>query len=395
MTGQASGHDFVVVGGGAVGCAVAYELRKRGASVLLIERDGVAAHASGFAYGGLFATTGAGIPGPVLPVAKDCVALHRELAAEIEELTGLDTGLRPTGTIEVAFDEGRLKSLASDARWQVKEGFQVEVLGPEDVTHLEPAVSPDVAGGAVHSSHYEVDSYQYTFGLAWAFEKLGGQVRRATVASVATSHGQAIAVALADGTLLPAGAIVLATGPWAGSSEISGAPALPVRPVKGDILRLEFPGASFSRRVTLDGHYLARKPDGMVWAGTTEEEVASFDERPSDVARSSILEGVVRLCPAIESARLARHTACLRPVSVDGLPIVGRASGAGPAGDSGRLFVANGAGKKGILLSPAIARMVARLALDGDEGAVPSPFRSDRFAVGAERERGHGRGSSG
>jgi glycine oxidase len=380
LTGRQASTDFIVVGGGAVGCAIAFELRKRGVSVLLIERDGIAAHASGFAYGGLFATTGAGIPGPVLPVAKECVVRHGALAAEIEELTGLGTGLRPTRTIEVAFDGARLDNLKRDAAWQVKEGFHVEVLGPEDVTNLEPAISPDVAGGAVHASHYEVDSYQYTFGLAGAFEKLGGQVRRATAASVTVDAGRATGVALSDGTHLPAGVVILATGPWAGSSEISGAPTLPVRPIKGEILRLEFPGASFSRRVTLDGFYLARKPDGMVWAGTTEEEVPGFDERPSDTARSSILEGVVRLSPAIESARLARHTACLRPVSADGLPIVGRAGGSGPAADSDGLFVANGAGKKGILLSPAIALMVAKLVMDDDEAAVPPPFRSDRFS---------------
>lgn len=374
MTRKAEAADAIVVGGGAIGCAVALEMRKRGASVVVVERDSVAAHASGFAYGGLYATAGAGIPGPVLPVARECVEHHQALAAEIRDLTGLDTGLRPTESIDVAFDERRMSGLRADAAWQSKEGFRVELLSPEDAIKLEPLLSREVIGGAAHSSHYEVDSYQYTFGLAWAFEKLGGRVRQAAVRAVRTAGTRVDGVALADGTTIPAGVVVLATGPWAGTSEITGAPRLPVRPVKGEILRLEFPGSSFGRRVTLNGHYLARKPDGMVWAGTTEETVDHFDERPSNSAKESILEGTLKLSPALESARLVRHTACLRPVAVDGLPIVGRSA------DADGLFVANGAGKKGILLSPAIARMVAALVLEHDESAVPKPFRSDRFA---------------
>lgn len=373
MTGRAGALDVIVVGGGAIGCAIALEFRKRGANVVLVERDGVASHASGFAYGGLYATTGAGIPGPVLPIAKECIERHRTLAAEIKELTGLDTGLRPTESIEAAFDEKRLQALRKDAVWQRKEGFKVELLGPEEMVKLEPLLSHEVVGGAVHASHYEVDSYQYSFGLAWAFEKLGGQVRQAAVRGVRTAGARTDGVMLADGTTIPAGVVVLATGPWAGTSEIEGAPRLPVRPVKGEILRLEFPGGSFGRRVTIDSHYLARKPDGMVWAGTTEETVDRLDERPSNAAKDSILEAALKLSPALETARLVRHTACLRPVAVDGLPIVG------PAADVDGLYVANGAGKKGILLSPAIARMVAAVALDHDKAAVPVPFRNDRF----------------
>lgn len=374
VIGNGAHADVVVVGGGAIGCAIALELRKRGAGVVLVERDSVAAHASGFAYGGLYATAGAGIPGPVLPVAKQCVEHHRRLAEEIKGLTGLDTGLRPTGTIEVAFDDRRLDSLKADAAWQTREGFKVELLGAADLAKVEPLLGPEVIGGAMHSSHFEVDSYQYTFGLGWAFEKLGGQIRQGTVTAVNANKGRADGVTLSDGTIIPAGTVVLATGPWAGTGEVAGAPALRVRPVKGEILRLEFPGKSFARRIVLDDHYIARKPDGLMWVGTTEEHIDRFDDRPTDSARDSIMAGVLRLSPALEAARLVRHTACLRPVAVDGLPIVG------PLGTSEGVFVANGAGKKGILLSPAIARMIAGLVLNGDDTAVPVAFRSDRFS---------------
>jgi len=366
--------DAVVVGGGAVGCATAYELTRRGLRVSLVERDGIASHASGFAYGGLYATTGAGIPGPVLPVAKQCLELHRGLADDIRDQTGLDDGFRPARSIEVAFDQRRVDWLKGEARWQLQEGFKVELLDQKGMREIEPRLNPDIIGGALHSSHYEVDSYKYTFGLGWAFEKRGGRIVRSSAVAVTERDGRATGVALSNGETIPAGIVVLATGPWASTDEIPGVRPLPIHASRGEILRLEFPGDDFRSRVTLDSHYIARKPDGLVWVGTTDETVPGFDDRTTEAARASIMEGVLRLAPALEAARLVTQTACLRPVAKDGLPIIGR-------GGLDGLYLANGAGKKGILLSPAIARMVAALAIDADEAAVPAPFRSGRFAI--------------
>ena len=89
--------DVIVVGGGAVGASVAYELVKRGVAVTIIERDSIASHASGFAYGGLFPTMGAGIPGPVVRHAKRGISLHKRLAPELEEATGMYAELRAVG----------------------------------------------------------------------------------------------------------------------------------------------------------------------------------------------------------------------------------------------------------------------------------------------------------
>ncbi|MBI4305942.1 MAG: FAD-dependent oxidoreductase [Chloroflexi bacterium] len=373
MTTRGGSPDVIVVGGGAIGTAAAYRMVKHGAKVLLLERDGVAEHASGFAYGGLYATTGAGIPGPLLPVAKACVEHHRRLAPELKELTGIDVQFRPAASIDLAFDRKRLEDIVFDATWQLDEGFEVRILSENEVRALEPLVSERVIGGALHTSHYEVDSYKFTFGMGWAVEKSDGEVRKANVRAVRAERGRAEGVVLEDGTALHTETIVLATGPWAGTPQIKGVPPLPVRPVKGEILRLEFPGDGFRHRVTFGGHYIARKPDGLVWAGTTEDDNAGFDDEPSDAARQSILSGVLKLSPALEGARLVRQTACLRPVSVDGLPMIG------PVPGVEGLFIANGAGKKGILLSPAIAEMVAALVLDRRADAVPPPFRVSRF----------------
>jgi glycine oxidase len=114
------------------------------------------------------------------------------------------------------------------------------------------------------------------------------------------------------------------------------------------------------------------KPDGLVWCGTTEEW-RGFDKETSTSAHQSILEGAVRLVPDMADARLSLQTACLRPVTPDWLPIIGRL----PGWDN--VYLATGAGKKGILLSPGIGKSVADLMTQGETSLSIGPFSPDRF----------------
>ncbi|MDA1258133.1 MAG: FAD-dependent oxidoreductase [Chloroflexi bacterium] len=364
--------EVVVVGAGAAGASVAYELVKRGLTVTMIERDSVASHASGFAYGGLFPTMGAGIPGPVLKHAKRGVSLHKRLAPELEDATGIDVELRAVRSLDLAADEEGFRKLEASLAWQSEEDLEAELLDADGVRSLEPALIGDLAGGLLQRSHFEVDSYKYTLALVTAFERAGGTHRPGDVVGLVRDGERVTGVRLGSGDQVMGGAVVLATGPWAGDARDgeSGLPRFPVKPKKGEILRMRFPGRDFVHRVSLGGHYIARKPDGLVWGGSTEED-AGFDDRPSTSARDSIMAGVLALAPALEGAEIVQHTACLRPVSADEMPIVG----ALPGYDG--LFAANGAGKKGILLSPVMGRMVAG-SIVGEPGRDPIP---DEFAA--------------
>jgi glycine oxidase len=201
--------------------------------------------------------------------------------------------------------------------------------------------------------------------LATAFERHGGSIRSGNVISLA-APGE---VTLESGAAISAPVRIICSGPWAGTNEIAGIPNLPIRPVKGEIIRLSFPGDEFTHRVVNGRPYIARKPDGRVWIGTTDEE-AGFDETASASARESILAGALGLSPALESAVIEQHTACLRPTSADGLPVVG------PVDDG--LYVANGAGSKGILYSHIIAEWISDAVQDGND-SVPAEFAVSRF----------------
>jgi glycine oxidase len=125
----------------------------------------------------------------------------------------------------------------------------------------------------------------------------------------------------------------------------------------------------------MDGRNIGRKPDGLVWVGTTEWD-RGFDERPSEEAQSFILSGAMKYAPGLADAELVQHTACLRPLAADGLPIVG------PLGAAQGLFAATAAGKKGVLLSLIMAKWTASLILRGQsEWPVPPELSTTRFKL--------------
>ncbi|MCH8937559.1 MAG: FAD-dependent oxidoreductase, partial [Gemmatimonadetes bacterium] len=154
------------------------------------------------------------------------------------------------------------------------------------------------------------------------------------------------------------GAVVMAMGPWSGSASGWVGTELAVRPLKGQILRLKIDGAPLPH-LSWEGSYATTKPDGLVWIGTTEEN-AGFDATPTAEARESILRSAVAVLPYLANAQVVQHTACLRPVAPDGLPILGHVQG-----KSG-VVVATAAGRKGILLGPAIGRLTADLLTRGE-----------------------------
>jgi glycine/D-amino acid oxidase-like deaminating enzyme len=135
-----------------------------------------------------------------------------------------------------------------------------------------------------------------------------------------------------------------------------------VAPLKGQILRLRLPeGAVLASSLHMGGSYMALKPDGLLWAGTTEERVG-FHEEPTQAGRDKIMGDVLTMAPSLADAQLVQHTACLRPLSADGLPIVGRVPG------WTNLYLGTGAGRKGILWSTGMSQGLADLVLRGKSG---------------------------
>jgi glycine oxidase len=159
-----------------------------------------------------------------------------------------------------------------------------------------------------------------------AAERRGATLKHDTVQGIERSNGRVAGVVLSGGRVA-CEKIVLAMGPWSGVAERWLGVSVPVAPLRGQILRLRLPGPPLRHYFSHGGSYVTSKPDGLVWAGTTEERVG-FHSRPTKTARDSILKSALKIMPALLEATLVLQTACLRPVAPDMLPIIGRRQGA-------------------------------------------------------------------
>ena len=360
--------DVVVIGAGATGCATAYELSRRGLSVLLIGRNGIASDASGKAWGGLTAHFGAGVPGPMLERYRRSTQMHVELYDELALRlpADMDWQLRRVSSLRLAMDESELAALRDEASWKSENGFDAEIIDGDSAREIEPAIVGDAIGGMLTNTEWEVDCVRYANALVLGATGNGCSVVDAAAVAVQESQSVSVTVSTSDGGEVTASAAVLATGPWC--NEVSGAPALPIHAVKGEILRVRHPGRNLQTRVGYNGMNVGRKPDGLVWLGTYERDVGLDDSITSE-GRELIQSGVARYLPSVATADIVMQTACLRPSSPDGLPIIGEIANG--------VYCANGAGKKGILMSPYLAQLVSDAIVD----SVPPPveFSPHRF----------------
>src|SRR5216117_641702 len=129
-----SSADVVIVGGGIAGMTTAYYLAKSGVRSLVVERDAIGSHASGFAYGGLSPLSGFGIPGPMAEIAQDGMRLHRELSKSLLDEAGMDVDFRMRASLALAFTESDVKRLQAAMPWQQQQqsGYAVRWLDIAD-----------------------------------------------------------------------------------------------------------------------------------------------------------------------------------------------------------------------------------------------------------------------
>ena len=367
--------EVVIIGGGVAGCATAYFLAQAGVKATIIEREGISSQASGFSAGGLNPLEGSCIPGPLSALAMASFGLHKELWGSLKNETGIDFQPRIVSLTKVAFSEAELPALEESVNLfeaARDEGFSGVILNREEVLAQEPRLSDKLIGGVRLFGNATLSSLLYTRALAEAAQKLGATVRTGVARGVRLDNGRVLSVILADDEIT-CDQLVLAAGPWSREAEQWLDIAVPVDPLKGEILRLELHGPALGGDFNGAGASVYPRADGLVWCGTTEVD-EGFNKEPTEAAKESIWGAARELIPELALASLSRHTACLRPVTPDYMPIVGRA----PGWDN--VFLVTGAGKKGILLSPGMGKATAELMTSGSTDVPLEGCEPERFA---------------
>ncbi len=361
--------DVVVVGAGVVGLSAALFLADAGARVLVLERESLACGASGAAAG--IVSPFAEVEGPEAldRLAEAGVGLHRLLVARLRDETGIDVVFRPLVVLRPALadaDETRLRASAT-----ARAATGVEWVDRAAALALEPRLTPRVRGALVASREFQVDPYRLCLALARAVEQRDVEIRYTSALGLARQGRRVLGVRVPHGCV-EAERVVLAAGPWTGLMQAWVEWPLPVSPLRGQIVYLQALAGAFHCCLMRGGNYVLPKEAGVVLAGTTEERVG-FRTRATRAAQRAILAGALLLAPSLRDATVVRQTACLRPLSADGLPLLGAVPG------WENLFVATGHGRRGILLGPISGQVVADLVLGRAPRLPIGPFDPARL----------------
>jgi glycine oxidase len=351
--------NVLVVGAGIVGCAVAYELSRRGASVQIIDDRLPGMGATQASAGMLAPYTEAKERNELfLDLAVRSLELYDEFVARVAADAGAPVGYNRAGTIEIAGTAERMTELRDIARRLASRSVALEVLDAPAARAQEPQLGGDVAGGLFIDAHGYVNALELAHGLFTAARSLGatfvdgGRVRRIS------RRGNDLHVE-ADSRTLTAQTIIVAAGSWSGQIEIAGAAAPPVRPVRGQMLHLTWKGSPPLRRVTWGERcYLVPWDDGTLLVGATMEEVG-FDEKTTTAGVQDLLNAACALVPHVREAGFLGARAGLRPGTPDAMPIVGWSR------RSPNVMYATGHFRNGVLLAPLTAQLVADAVLDG------------------------------
>jgi glycine oxidase len=349
--------DVLIIGGGIIGLSLARELRKKDASVLVVERGEPGREAS-YAAGGMLANCGDETPGVLQALATASADMYSEFVHELQDESGENVDLRAQGTLLFPTPDHDPKNIPGSSPL------------PAPLAELEPALSaPNQT--PVFLKERSVCPRALTRAALKAAKHRGVDISSGTyVLSVDHAEGKVIGVTT-DKTSYRAGKIVNCAGAWAG--QIAPHP-LPTRPVKGQVVCFAMPKRELLRYVVRSPEiYLIPRSDGRLLAGATVEE-AGFDKRtvPETIQRQR--RAAIHMLPALVSAHILEDWAGLRPGTPDNLPILGETP-------IPNYYAATGHFRDGILLAPITALVMSRVLTGAAPGYDLTPFSAERFAM--------------
>jgi glycine oxidase len=372
--------DVAVIGGGIVGLSVAWRAAGRGMSVVLLERGTIGTGGASRVAAGMLAPVSEVEYGPggrrVLELGLRSARMWPRFAAELEAVSGRRVGLSTSGTLMLARDEDEARELERKLTFRASLGLRAERLRPSEARAREPSLAPTVRLALWAPDDHAVDPRLALAALRGACETTGVALREhAAVAELELdeSGARVRGVVLQRGERVRAARVVVAAGAW--SAQIEGVPAgVPVRPVKGQTLRLRDPAGPGLLRgaVRFEGGYLVPRAEGRYVLGATVEE-RGFEDAPTAGAIYELLRDAHELVPGVSELEIEELCVGLRPGTPDNAPAIG--PGALPG-----LVWASGHYRNGILLAPLTAELVAGVLAGEPADPLLSACAPARFA---------------
>jgi sarcosine oxidase subunit beta len=367
--------EIVVVGGGIVGCSVAYHLAAKGCrNVALVEKDLVCFGSTGKSAGGIRVQFSSEVN-----IRLSLEAL--KILAGFRDEFGVDPGFRQTGYLFLATTEEELAMFRQNVALQQGFGIPVELLAPDEIRRRVPVLRvDDVAGGSFCPWDGNASPHEVTQAYAAGARRLGARVHEGrAVAEVAVEDGRVVAVETSAGPIV-CDVVVICAGPYAGHVGAMAGVELPVKPYRRQLFVTKpLAGTPEALPLTIDFHrgwYFRREGQGILFSGPKDAE-SSFNTHVDWEDLEAIVATAIHRVPLLAKAEVLRGWAGSYDITPDHNPLLGAVPGVGG------LYVAAGFSGHGFMHGPIAGRLMAELILGGKPSIDISPFAPDRFARGA------------
>jgi len=368
-----------VVGGGVIGCSIAYHLARRGVKVALFEGREIASGASGASAGGVRQQ---GRDLRELPLAIRSIArwetLAEELDADLEYVRG--------GHVRLVETADQLETIQPWIDAQVAAGLDLRLVPQSDLPELIPGISPGVLAGTYSPSDGHANPTLTTRAFANAATRLGVAIHTGTRVTGTRRSGQRITGVVTGAGEVACDRLVVAAGAWSTAEMARLGVGLPVEVLalqmiltepKAPVLRQVL--GSAERKLSLkqirSGQFLI----GGGWPGDADLDAGTATPRPSSIS-GSMADAQAVFAP-LSSVAIERVWVGIEAQTPDAIPILG----AVPGWDN--LDVATGFSGHGFALSPIIGQVISEAIVDGAPSVDLSAFGLDRFSQGADLER--------
>jgi len=359
--------DVLVIGGGIVGCSLAWELARTRLRVTLVERGRIGCGASSAAAGLLVPPR----EGPLATLGRRAAVFYDSWLGELRQAGAADVGYRRPGLLEVCTDPRRGEEIQRDLAAANRLPLPAEWISAAGLREREPELAAGVCGAIFYPEVAQVDPPRLVRQVARVAELAGVRLREGEPVRRLVREGDRITSVETGTTRYYPGVVILAAGAWSGDiAQLLGV-ELPTSPVKGQLLLSDCRVPPVRTPLFAGDALLVPRPEGRLLLGVTIEE-AGFDERVTLDGLRHILQGTCALVPAVGRLPFGRAWAGLRPGTPDGLPYLGSVP------PLSNVWVSTGHFRKGILLAPLCGRLLAQSIVAGqlDEDLLPfSPTR--------------------
>jgi glycine oxidase len=371
--------DVAVIGGGVIGLGIAWRAAQRGMRVGVFERDEFGAGSSRIAAGMIAPISEArATEQPLLELNLRSSHAYAAFAAEVSEASGMDPGYIACGTVAVARDADDAEALQRELTLRQGLALPVRRLLPSEARRLEPGLAPTLRLALDVPDDHAIDPRALAPALVAAATAAGVELHAGVaVRKVMCAGGRVEGLMLEDGERVVAEQVVIAAGVW--SDAVAGIPdeaRVPVRPVKGQVMRLHDPAGPglLTRALRIQGgFYVVPRGDGRYVLGATVEE-RGFDTLVTAGPLFEMLRDAIEMLPGLSELVIDELIAGLRPATPDNAPAIGPSSLRG-------LHWAVGHYRHGILLTPVTAEIAVAGLLGHDPPAAFSPIRFARAVV--------------